>query len=391
MDTDQILNTFKNLSNLNDLVCLMNEVNLSLYPTSNPITIKNIGYYINREKLEKQGKVFYTTFSIPKKNGKERIISSPVTALKHYQQILNEIFKVVYKPHPNAFGFVNERSVVDNAKIHTNKKYVYNIDLKDFFPSFTKKWIYNFFLHEFDFKSSKERRNVALAISTLVCFTDEKQSKQVLPQGAPTSPIISNMLCYKLDRRLNGLAKRFGLNYSRYADDITFSSQHNIYKKREIFSINSLFDIELRRIINEFQLHINETKVRLQVKGNRQEVTGVIVNQKCNVSRKYLKEIRQLLYVWEKYGYVTANELHKNNYKKDVDNIPELKDVLYGKIQYLKMVKGDSDTTYNMFNNSFRRLYQKSNTKVVDINQLIQSMLSIGVNQALNAFDNGKN
>src|SRR5690606_27764009 len=119
--------------------------------------------------------------------------------------------------------------------------------------------------------------------------------KTVLPQGSPTSPILTNMLCRKLDRRLTGLAKRYNLTYTRYADDITFSSSHNIYN-------DEVFDKELKRIIEEDQnLVINPKKTRLQKAGYRQEATGLIVNDKVNVRKRYVKQIRMWLYYWEKY------------------------------------------------------------------------------------------
>ena len=120
------------------------------------------------------------------------------------------------------------------------------------------------------------------------------EKRNVLPQGAPTSPILSNIICERLDLRLNGVAKRFGLKYSRYADDITFSSMHNVFQK------NSDFLIEINRIINEQNFIIKHSKTRLQKQGYKQEVTGLIVNQKPNVDSRYISELRKWIYLWEK-------------------------------------------------------------------------------------------
>ena len=133
----------------------------------------------------------------------------------------------------------------------------------------------------------------------------------VLPQGAPTSPIITNMICDKLDRRLAGLAHRFGLHFTRYADDITFSSMHNVYKE------NSDFRKELNRIICEQGFTLNEKKTRLQKLGGRQEVTGIIVSNKLNVSQKYVRDIRNILYIWDKYGYNSAYAKFFPKYKEE--------------------------------------------------------------------------
>lgn len=382
MTSIQISETFERLSNSNEFLELLNQVNKVLYPNSNDLNFKNFGYYINRELKEKEGKKFYTAFKIPKKNGNFRIISAPIKPLKHFQEIINEILKSIFQPHKNAYGFVPNKSVVDNSQKHISKNFVYNIDLENFFASFSKKWIYNFLLFQFGFNTTKDRKFIALIIATLVCCTDAETGEQVLPQGAPTSPFITNMLCYKLDVRLSGLAKRFGLQYSRYADDITFSSNHNLYKKELIFVSNSIFDIELRRIITDFGLKINEKKVRLQVKGNRQEVTGLIVNSKLNVNRKYINDLRQNLFFWEKYGYNKANILFKKKYLENKSENIDIEHVLRGKLDYLKMVKGENDETYVKLKKRFINLRMPKIRDNTDLNSLIENILTNGVNNA---------
>jgi RNA-directed DNA polymerase len=166
----------------------------------------------------------------------------------------------------------------------------------------------------------------------------------VLPQGSPSSPTLTNILCKNLDRRLNGLAKRFGATYTRYADDITFSSPHSIFNDEG-------FNKELYRIIEEDQkLVINPKKTRLQKSGYRQEVTGLIVNDKVNVRRRYVKQIRMWLYYWEKYGYEKAEAIFKRDYIADKGHVKNIKtslvNVLIGKLEFLKMVKGVEDETY---------------------------------------------
>jgi hypothetical protein len=150
-----------------------------------------------------------------------------------------------------------------------------------------------------------------------------------LPQGAPTSPTISNIICERLDRRLSGLAKRFGLNYSRYADDITFSSMHSVYEK------NSEFINELHRIIADQSFDIKDSKTRLQKSGYKQEVTGLVVNQQANVNKRYIKELRMWIYLWEKYGYNTAYKYFVVKYIKDKGHImkgkPDMANVISGK------------------------------------------------------------
>lgn len=202
---------------------------------------------------------------------------------------------------------------------------------------------------------------VANAIAGLCCMKEiretedgEKKTYYVLPQGAPTSPLITNMICDKLDHRLAGVAKRFGLNYSRYADDITFSSMHNVYQK------NGLFFNEIERIIKEQGFTINEKKTRLQKIGGRQEVTGIIVSQKLNVSQKYVRDIRNILYIWDKYGYSVAYSNFLPKYKTEKGHvkkgIPDMVNVLDGKLLYMKMVKGESDSVYLRLFDKFEKL-----------------------------------
>lgn len=181
--------------------------------------------------------------------------------------------------------------------------YVFNLDLKDFFPSIEQARVWKRLqLAPFNFPVA-----IANIIAGMCCMKEVVQAEDgsqtvryVLPQGAPTSPIITNMICDNLDRRLAGVAKRFGLNYTRYADDITFSSMHNVYHE------NGEFRKEVRRIIEDQKFTVNDKKTRLQKKGSRQEVTGIIVSDKINVTRDYVRDIRNILYMWEKYGYGVA-------------------------------------------------------------------------------------
>ena len=185
-----------------------------------------------------------------------------------------------------------------------------------------------------------------------------KKDFYVLPQGAPTSPIITNMICDTLDRRLAGLAKRFGLCYTRYADDITFSSMHNVYQK------DGDFRKELIRIIQSQGFTINEKKTRLQKIGGRQEVTGIIVSDKLNVTKKYVRDIRNILYIWDRYGFGVAYSKFFPKYKEEKGHVkkgnPDLVNVLDGKLMYLRMVKGEDDSVYKRLHNKFDKLVRET-------------------------------
>lgn len=220
-----------------------------------------------------------------------------------------------------AHGFVMGRSVVTNAENHLHRNYVLNFDLKDFFPSVTASRVAS------GLKRQGISERVAWFITRLCTRTvlDDDIPEEVLPQGAPTSPILSNIACDMMDLRLEGLADRFGLHYTRYADDITFSSHHSVYAK------DSIFWKELEDIISANGFRINPAKTRLQKKGSRQEVTGLTVGDKVNVSRKWLKNLRAQIFQMEMHG---ASKL-------------EFRRVM-GKIAFLSMVRDNDDLCQRM-------------------------------------------
>ncbi len=351
MDTKEIKDAALQMRDIKDLRRLLNAVKRdALGEIYFPFHLKQITYYCNprRENVKR-----YINFYIPKKNGELRVISAPVAGLKSILTYLNTILQAAYEPSKYAMGFVQGRSVVENAKAHMGQNYVFNLDLKDFFPSIEKSRIWKrLTLPPFNFSS--KLADVIAGLCTMLDVTSG-HPRYILPQGAPTSPILTNIVCEKLDRQLGGLAKRFGLQYTRYADDITFSSMHYVY------SIEGEFISELHKIIAANHFSINEKKTRLQKVGNRQEVTGLVLSSKINVARKYTREIRTLLHIWEKHGYMAAcmSYMHarmaERRYRRK-GGMPNLDAVLMGKLQYLKMVKGIEDSTYRALNDRFSKL-----------------------------------
>lgn len=315
-----------------------------------PFTEKQLNYYCNPRHSYHR----YRVFKIKKKSGGFRQITAPRTqTFMMMLSAVNEILRSLYTPSDYAMGFADGRSVVSNASVHKGQNYVFNIDLKDFFPSVEQPRIWK--------RLQLAPLNFSIPIANLIAglcsmketHTNEDgtlKNKYVLPQGAPTSPIITNMICDKLDRRLAGLARRFGLHYTRYADDITFSSMHNVYQA------NGAFRTELARIITDQGFTMNEKKTRLLKKGSRQEVTGIIVSDKLNVTRKYVRDIRNILYLWSRYGYSAAFSKFFPKYKEEKGHVkkgnPDMINVLDGKLMYLKMVKGSEDSVY-------QKLYMK--------------------------------
>lgn len=372
MDREKIATKARQITTKEELLDLLNEIKQAEMTSAgfgekfHPFTIKHINYYCNPNNAFHR----YRQFKIKKKSGGERIITAPRNrSFKLILRYINEVLKSLYFPSEYAMGFTEGRSIADNATKHKGMNYIFNLDLKDFFPSIVQPRIWKRLqLAPFNFPIT-----IANLIAGMCCMKEISQTEDgtqsvryVLPQGAPTSPIITNMICDNLDCRLAGVAKRFGLNYTRYADDITFSSMHNVYKEE------GAFRREVRRVITEQGFTINDKKTRLQKKGSRQEVTGVIVSDKINVTKKYVRDIRNILYIWEKYGYSVAFAKFFPKYKAEKGHVkkgnPDLVNVIDGKLLYLKMIKGDSDTVWLRLNAKFQSLVEqvKDSEKTTD-------------------------
>ena len=324
-----------------DLLNELNRIKRQIYGENfQPITMEQIYIYCNPKNVEVRR---YRTFKIKKRHGGTRDISAPYRTLHSIQRCLNEYFKEIYTPSESAMGFAPGRSVVDNARIHVGHNYVFNMDLRNFFPSIPEgRLIARLQLPPFNFN-----KTIAQVIGGLcaIRMVDENGKESfVLPQGAPTSPLLTNAICDVLDKKLRKLAYKHGLHYSRYADDLTFSSMHNKFQK------DSDFRKEVNEIIIEQGFTINDDKTRLQKRGSRQEVTGLVVNHKANVARQYVRDVRNILHIWEKYGYGDAYARFYIKYKETKGYIkkgePILENVIDGKLNYLKMVKGEKDSVY---------------------------------------------
>lgn len=253
---------------------------------------------------------YYRSVIIKKKAGGERVLDIPSVELRNVQRwILDNILVKLYISQ-YAMGFCKDKSIVTNALQHVAKNCVVNMDLKDFFPSIQQKQVFNIFYY---YGYTTE---VSYMLSRL-CTFDGK-----LPQGAPTSPMLSNVVCLKLDKRLSELAKRFSATYTRYADDITFSGDTDL----------SIIVPIVEKIILEEGFKVNEKKTRVLYKHQRQEVTGLIVNGKnVRVKKKYLKKMRQEIYYCNKYGvddHLKHIRCGKRFYREH----------MYGKAYFINMV-----------------------------------------------------
>jgi DNA gyrase/topoisomerase IV subunit B len=267
--------------------------------------------------------VHYRRYEIPKKTGGVRRISAPKPRLAAAQRwVFKNVLEKVAVAAP-AHGFVKYRSLVTGATPHVGKAVVINLDLKDFFPSITWRRVKGLFV------KMGYSEHVATVLALLCTEPPRVETtldgktyyvalgERVLPQGACTSPAITNVICRRLDARLTGLAKRFGFTYTRYADDLSFSSESGR-------DVNAL-QWSVRKVLAEEGLAENTAKTRVMRASQRQEVTGLVVNTGLTVTREYYKTLRATLHNCAKHGLASQNR----------DGHPDFARHLRGKVEFV--------------------------------------------------------
>jgi RNA-directed DNA polymerase len=243
--------------------------------------------------------IHYARFTIPKRDGTERAIWAPMQKLKAAQRwVLHQIVERL-PTHGAAHGFLAGRSILTNAAVHANSSIVLKMDVKDFFPTVTWRRVKGVFRRA----GYREQMSTLLAMLCTeapreIVELDGKKyfvslGPRCLPQGAPTSPALTNALCLRLDRRLTGLANKHGWRYTRYADDLTFSLPTD--------AKNTAPDaiIKLATTIAEGEGFIMKAeKTRMARAGRRQTVTGLVVNRELppRVPRQLRRQIRAALH-----------------------------------------------------------------------------------------------
>ena len=294
----------------------------------------------------------YKSKKITKKNGTARELNIPPSFVKTMQKKVNALLQALYISPKPVHGFIkadenNKKSIVSNANMHTKKYIVINLDIKDFFDSINFGRVRGLFLS----KPFEIDEKIATRLAQLVSYENK------LPQGAPTSPILSNFICKQMDHSLIKIAKKFSLTYSRYADDITFSS----YKKN--LNLKQIIE-EVTKVVLDNGFTINTKKTRFQMAHHTQIVTGLKVNQKVNINSKYKKQIRSMLYSWHTKGLEKATELHFERYNKQPKKyLPEkeksFKNILIGKINFLGLVSGLDNPLYQRYRHTYFLLSDK--------------------------------
>jgi hypothetical protein len=275
----------------------------------------------------------YSHFTIAKRNGTPRQIWSPIPRLKFVQRwVLHNILNNL-TTHGAAHGFVRGKSIVTNAAVHSNSELLIKLDVQEFFPSVSWRRVKGIF------RNAGYPEQIATLLA-LLCTESPRQVVQqdgvtyyvalgdrALPQGAPTSPALTNIICLNLDRRLTGLAEKLGLRYSRYADDLTFSvpaiedakpkskakAMTSNVKKQADMQHNKLIGQLLgsvHKILREEGFALNNDKTRVIRKGSQQQVTGMVVNGQGvpRVSRQIKKMLRAAVHNLEAGGQLRVGE-----------------------------------------------------------------------------------
>jgi len=257
----------------------------------------------------------YHRFTIPKRTGGQRVISAPKSRLRTAQRWVLEAILSRLEVHFAAAAFRPKRSILDNAATHANRAVVVRVDLKDFFPSITFRRVKGLF-ESFGYNEgiatllallTTEAPRAALTLDGRKRFVSVGERQ--LPQGACTSPALTNLLCRKLDRRLTGAAQSFGFSYSRYADDLVFS--HTAAEA----PLGALLAL-LRTVLTQEGFTVNEAKTAIMRPHQRQVVTGLVVNGETpRLSREDLRRFRAFLHHCERDGFEAVTERLGRNAK----------------------------------------------------------------------------
>ncbi|WIJ26936.1 reverse transcriptase domain-containing protein [Devosia sp. RR2S18] len=297
----------------------------------------------------------YRSFDIAKRSGTTRAIMAPDRRLKMLQRKLAALLDRMYRPRASVHGFVKDRSVKSNAESHLRRRFVANLDLKDYFPSISEKRVIGLL------ESLGVVERVAEIIARLCCI------QGALPQGAPTSPVISNMICFRLDKQMQAFAKETRSIYTRYADDITISSYQPLTGVFEgsvppagRFSPD-LLSTKLRRIVSENGFTINPEKSHYADKHSRRSVTGLRINEFINVDRRYIRNIRAALYRAETSGIAVAQDILLSKYH----NPSDLAAHLQGRLAWVGHVKGRSDPTFRSLAARFNKIFPDKQLEIL--------------------------
>ncbi len=290
----------------------------------------------------------YATFQIPKRSGGQRTINAPIDALKLVQRRLSDLLQdcvdeINIKGNRRdriAHGFKRGRSIITNATEHRHRRYVFNLDLEDFFPSINLGRVRGFLIKNRDFGLHKD---VATVLAQIACHDNS------IPQGSPCSPIISNLVAHILDIRLVSLASAAGCTYSRYADDLTFSTNKKVFPLDVAVPVGNGGEFhlwipseKLRSAVERSGFRINTAKTHLMYRTSRQVVTGLVVNEKISVPADYRRNVRAMVHSLVRTGVFEIYGLKHKDGQVAVEKRPGSLNELHGMLGFV-----DSVDVYN--------------------------------------------
>jgi len=335
-----------------------NRERLKQHSLSNFLTIKNLAEAMNLtvNKLRfltydrKTSEVtHYVRLKMAKKSGGFRLISAPMPELKAAQHWILENILSKIEVHQAAHGFLPGKNIVSNAAPHIGAKVIVNVDLKDFFPSISYRRVKGMF-------QTYGYSEAIATIFALLCTAPTVEEVEIddktyfvaigqrhLPQGSPASPAVSNIIAKRLDKGLSKIAENLGFKYTRYADDLTFSSDN---KEAEVAKLLG----QIRYIVDAQGFIVNEEKTKILRSGRQQEVTGIVVNNKLAIDRKELRKFRAVLHQAETKGLDALSW----------GNSPDLIASLKGYANFVFMV--DKQKGY-LFQQQVRRIAEKYDWK----------------------------
>ena len=277
---------------------------------------------------------FYRDFEITKKNGQKRLLSEPLPSLKEIQiWILKNILeKIPVSPFAKAYKL--KTRLTENLKYHRNQPKVFTLDLENFFPSVEIKKIQKVFL---EMGYSK----IVSELLAKLCSRDNS-----LPQGAPTSPYLSNLIFKEADSIISEFCRQRKIRYTRYADDLSFSGNFD-----EVELLNKVM-----QTVENLNLRINKSKTKLMTPDKRQTVTGIVVNDKPQVVFHKRNELRQTMYYIHKFGFDehrVYKEINKANYLEH----------LLGKINFVLQIN-PKDNEFKKYKSFLIDLKRKQDSKI---------------------------
>lgn len=272
-----------------------------------------------------------------KRDGSIRTLFAPHSTLKMIQRKLADELTGLYRPNSRAFAYIKERGIRANAAAHLRHRAIFCIDLVDFFGQINFGRIRGRLMAE----PYNLTNSVATAIARLTTHSNQ------LPFGAPSSPVLSNMICSAMDAQLTDLGRDHGCFYTRYADDIVFSTQKRRFPPQvaRLLEVDGVTQVspgqELEHIVVSNGFAINPGKTRLRGRAESQIICGVLVNERLNVRRELRREVRALLHAWGKFGPEKVQNLWTSKFGHPDDKSFER--ALRGKIEFLRHIRGEND------------------------------------------------